>query len=412
MPDPDRHIHFVIANVTFDETEDKWKAVKFRPIMDLRKFFDRTFDSILAAKLTGLGYEIETKWKSDGRAAASISRGTSRASRPGSSRIIRGGRGRSTRPKRPSSRRRQEHNPEAPDRLSAVARDQLGATSRREKREDVTLGECRQYWDSRISPEDSDAIADTIRRAMLGQNARPEPMAAKALDFAMRHHFEQHSAVPVEQLVTTAIEHSMGAATPADIERELTRQGVIIATIDGVRQATTEALQREEEYLTGFAAAGRGSVRSVGVADGLTRRLEGGKTLNDGQWDAVCGLLHSENRVDLVEGPAGAGKSFLLRKFDEGMRMAGQSVTYLADHQRRRRRAGKGRVRGRYAWPASCSMTKMQAAAAGGRVVVDETSMLGHKDAVKLFQSAKRLDLKLIFVGDPMQHGSGRSRGA
>ena len=32
--------------------------------------------------------------------------------------------------------------------------------------------------------------------------------------------------------------------------------------------------------------------------------------------------------------------------------------------------------------------------------------MLGHKDAVKLFKLAEKLDLKLIFVGDPMQHGS------
>ena len=49
---------------------------------------------------------------------------------------------------------------------------------------------------------------------------------------------------------------------------------------------------------------------------------------------------------------------------------------------------------------------KMQAAAAGGRVVVDETSMLGHKDAVRLFRLAEKSNLKLIFVGDPMQHGS------
>ena len=54
---------------------------------------------------------------------------------------------------------------------------------------------------------------------------------------------------------------------------------------------------------------------------------------------------------------------------------------------------------------------KMQAAAKGGRVVVDETSMLGHKDAVRLFKLARKIDLKLIFVGDPMQHGS-VSRGA
>ncbi len=43
-----------------------------------------------------------------------------------------------------------------------------------------------------------------------------------------------------------------------------------------------------------------------------------------------AGLLDSSNRVNLVEGPAGAGKSSLLAKYDEGMKLAGEPVTYLA----------------------------------------------------------------------------------
>ena len=62
----------------------------------------------------------------------------------------------------------------------------------------------------------------------------------------------------------------------------------------------------------------------------LPARWQNGKSLNDGQWDAACGLLNSENRVNLIEGPAGAGKSSLLGKFDEGMRLAGEQVTYFA----------------------------------------------------------------------------------
>ena len=78
MPDPDRHVHVVIANLTWDDVEQKWKAVKFRPIMDIRKYFDRCFDTILAAELAELGYELETKWK---RRRQVFTRGTSRASR-------------------------------------------------------------------------------------------------------------------------------------------------------------------------------------------------------------------------------------------------------------------------------------------------------------------------------------------
>ena len=39
MPDWDRHIHFVVANATFDAVEHEWKALKVRPIFDLRKYF-------------------------------------------------------------------------------------------------------------------------------------------------------------------------------------------------------------------------------------------------------------------------------------------------------------------------------------------------------------------------------------
>jgi conjugative relaxase-like TrwC/TraI family protein len=405
MPDPDRHIHCVIPNVTFDEVEEKWKAVKFRPLMDLRKFFDRTFDSTLASKLGDLGYEVETKWKSDGLGGSKYFTWDIKGI---PAEVVKGFSRRTAEVDATEAAivaEAKEQSPDAPDNLSTVARDQLGATSRREKRDDVTLGECREYWDSRISPQDADTIAKTIARAMRGENARPERVAERAVDFSVRHHFEQNSAVPLEQLLTTAMEHSMGAASPADIERETQRQGIIVANIDGERLATTRELQREEEYLTGFAAAGRGSVKSVGVAEGLTRRLKGGKTLSDEQWDAACGLLRSENRVNLVEGPAGAGKSFLLKKFDEGMERAGQTVTYLATTNDA---VGVLAKDGFEVNTVARFLVddKMQKAAAGGRVVVDESSMLGHKDAVKLFEAAQRLNLKLILVGDPMQHGS------
>ncbi len=31
MPDWQRHLHFVVFNVTWDQAEGQWKAVKFRP---------------------------------------------------------------------------------------------------------------------------------------------------------------------------------------------------------------------------------------------------------------------------------------------------------------------------------------------------------------------------------------------
>src|SRR3982751_1580322 len=99
-------------------------------------------------------------------------------------------------------------DPNAPDSLSAVAKDKLAATSRQRKRKDMTLADYRAYWNSRITPEEGRAIADTIERAMLGRNPRPEPKAAQAMAYAIAHHFERDSVVDYHDLAVTAMERS------------------------------------------------------------------------------------------------------------------------------------------------------------------------------------------------------------
>jgi len=406
MPQPDRHIHCVIPNLTFDDVEGKWKAVKFRPIMDLRRFFDRTFDSMLASKLADLGYEVETKWKSDGKGGnryftwdivgmpSEVTERFSKRSKEvdeAEAEILEA---------------MKEENGTAPERLSAVVRDQLGATSRRQKRDDLTLEECREYWKACINPEESDAIDDAIAKARGGLNPRPEKRASAALDFAIRHHAEKESVFRWEELAATALEHSIGSSTLRDIEQAAKRCGLIVLEIDGRTMVTTEELQREEDFIAGIASGGRGEVEPVGIASELSRAMSDGKRLNDGQWEAVIGLLQSSNRVNLVEGPAGAGKSSLLAKLDEGLRAAGQHVTYLATTS-----AATG-VLQRDGFNEAATVARflvdeeLQKSAAGSRVVIDESSMLGHADAVKLYTLAQKLDLKLIHVGDPMQHGA------
>ena len=295
---------------------------------------------------------------------------------------------------------RKAEDENAPDHLSAVERDKLGATSRHQKRDDLTLAECREYWQSRITGEEGRAIAETIKRARLGLNAKPEHKAEQAMDFAFRHHGEQESVFRLEHLAATAMERSMGAATPAEIEAAVKRPGVIVRQIDGKTMVTTAELQAEEDFVVGFAAGGQGTVRPVGLAAGLER----GK-LNDGQWSTVTGLLESGNRVNMVQGPAGAGKTSTLARLDEGLRLAGQPATYLATTAKAvevlQKEGFEANTLARFLVD-----EKMQKAARSGRVVVDEVSMLGHKDAYRLFHLAERLNLKLVLVGDPMQHGS------
>jgi conjugative relaxase-like TrwC/TraI family protein len=406
MPLPDRHVHIVIPNLTWDDEEKQWKAVKFRPIMDLRKYFDRCFDSIFAYKLSHeLGYALKTEFRDDAKGnskyyswdidgmPAPLVAGLSKRSQEIDDL------------EKEIVAERKKLDKYAPDHLSAVEKDKLGATSRRVKRDDLTLEDCREYWQT-LFAEWADDIDDVIRRAKLGLNPKPQPVLAKAVDFSMRHHFERESALAVEELVTTALEHAMGGARPEDVVRELKRQGVILVQRNGKTLATTKELMREEEALASFAAAGRGTCVPIGLDAGLTRQLATGETLSDGQWEAARGLLESQNRVNMVLGPAGAGKSKLLKKVEEGAKLAGKQIVLLGTTSTSVKVLKKDGFEGAQTVEAFLLSEKMQAAARGGWVIVDEASIHDHKAATRLFEVAKNKNLKLIYLGDNMQHGS------
>jgi len=385
-PDMHEHTHLLCFNATMDAEENRIKAGQFGNLKRDGEYYAAVFDALYARELETLGFGIDRqggkKWEVAGIPAAMIDK---------------------------FKKRTNEVEDEAARKgiVDAVRKAELGAKTRSKKQKELTPADLRVAWDAQLTPAERDALAAVYRREASG-GAAVTP--AEAVAFAIAHLSDKLSAFPERELKRVALFYGLGSVTPEQIAAELPRAGVITSEIDGRLMATTEGLQREEDFIVGQAMGGRGGVAAIGVADGLTRTTKDGKSLNDGQWNAVCGLLNSPNRVNLVEGPAGAGKSSLLTKFKEGTALAGQPVTWLATT------SGAVGVLQNDGFKADTVARfildeKMQGAARGGRVVVDETSMLGHKEAVKLFRLAEKNDLKLVFVGDPMQHGA-VSRGA
>jgi conjugative relaxase-like TrwC/TraI family protein len=381
VPDMHRHRHCFVFNATFDPVEREIKAGEFSYLKRDGEYYVAAFYSRLAGRLEGLGYRIDRqggkKWEIAGVPQAVIER---------------------------FSKRTVEVEAEA-ERLGLEAGKEkagLGAKTRSKKDKELTPAELRRAWLDQLTDDERDALA-----RVYGKGITPDqPVTAEqAVAFAIAHLSEQQSVFPERELKRVALLHGLGDVTPGQIAAELPNHGVIAQDLNGRRMATTAALQEEERFIVGFAARGRGAACPVGVADGLTRTLADGRVLNDGQWAIAQGLLESSNRVEIFEGPAGAGKSFSLKKYDEGMRLAGSPVSYLATTSK----AVKVLEEDGFTCHTVAHFLKdekMQAAASGGRLVIDETSMLGHKDTVTLLGIAERQNLKLVFVGDDMQHGS------
>ena len=386
MPDPDRHVHVVLFNLTYDPTEREWKAVKFRPIMDQRRFFDRSFDARFARKLADLGYGIETKYKADpkgGRRYFSWDIAGMPASLVAK-----------------FSRRTAEV-----EKLAAAlgvsdprSKDKLGATSRRNKRADLTLEACRAYWDQKVTPEEARQVAATLQAAVGGENAAPENTLEKAVAYALAHHFERNSVVDWHTLAATALERSLGAAVPEDFEPEARRQGVLIRG----GEATTREVLAEEQRIIGFARAGRGVYQPLGEA----REPSGAELpeLSADQRTVVRHVWQCPDQVILIEGDAGTGKTDAMRVTIPGLDKPGVFLAPSAS-------ASRGTLREKGFANADTVARFLvdkpfREQARDGYIYVDEAPLTGLRDIDAVFRHAADLNARVILQGDRKQHKS------
>jgi conjugative relaxase-like TrwC/TraI family protein len=379
-PDPHIHAHVFVFNATEDPDEQQIKAGEFSYIKRDGEYYNALMMSRLTKKLEAMGYAIDRRggkaWEIAGIPQSVIDK---------------------------FSKRKEEIEAEHQHRLLSDPdyrpenKHELGARTRQNNQEELSPGELRQAWDGQLTRAERAALEAVYRKGGAGSET---VTARQAVDFALRHCFVKESLVPERVVVATALLRGLGHVAAGEVRSEMDRQGVLTGEIDGRFMATTREVQRQEEYLVTWAAQGRSTVPPVGVRPGLAR----GK-LDDEQWAAVCGLLGTSDRVAMVDSAADTGKSTLLSAYDRSMKLVGENVTYLGTT------ATSVKVLKKDGLSADTLARflvdeRMQKAAEGGRVVVDEVSMLGHQDAYTLFKLAEERDLSLVFLGDSRQHAS------
>ena len=245
----------------------------------------------------------------------------------------------------------------------------------------------------------------------------------KAAAFAMEHWFYRNSVLKetfkqVTGLHITAMERCLGAALPAELEREFQKQGVISdrATLpiwNANKEVTSAANYEQECQMTAFARAGRGSQRPVVSPPVDLRQLlgasAGGKSavrLTDEQEAAIRALVGSRDAVNIVDAGQGTGKTTLLEQYGKILARFEVGTTWLGTtHTAVRELTARGLPAQTVAHFLT-SPEEQQKAAAGHRIIVDESSMLPHRDAYRLMMYAKEHGCRLDFVGDSKQYKS------
>lgn len=382
VPDPHLHAHCFVFNTTWDEKESRWKAGQFGGIKRDAPFFEAVFHSRLARRLEEVGLPVErTKrgWELRDVPASAIQKFSRRTA------LI-------------------EEKAKEQGVTNADAKGELGAKTRERKQKDLSLDDLRDQWTSRLTQEELDAMKTV--RGRLGDGSIPEDgrIAEDAMTHAIEHCFERSSVLPERRLLTEALKRSVGSASPEAVTKQLESRGLMAAERDGRRLVTTKGVLAEERRMIGFARDGRGICRKLGGQREYEFR---NKNLARGQVAAVLHVLNSRDRVILIRGAAGTGKTTMMQEAVAAIESSGTRVHTFAPSAD----ASRGVLRSEGFADADTVARllkdeRMQADLTGQVIWIDEAGLLGTKTTADVFTLAAKLNARVILSGDRRQHGS------
>lgn len=381
IPDPHLHAHCFAMNVTYDEQEHAWKAGQFGNLKRDAPYFEAKFHSRLGRRLADLGIEVErtrTGWEIAGISPSIIGK---------------------------FSRRTQEIEEEARKRgiTDPALKAELGAKTRERKQKHLTRSELRQEWMSRLTEDERDSLASAAARVGGPSLAESRESARAGISMAADHCFERQSVVPERTLLAESLKRSVGKASLQTVEQEFHKENFLIRERHCRRMATTTAVLAEEQAMIGFAREGRGTRPQLGKGHHDFSR----KWLNEGQRQAVEHVLSSRDRVMLIRGAAGTGKTSMMQEAVEAIESSGKHVFTFAPSARASRGVLKDHGFQNADTVARLLVDEQLQQATKGQVIwIDEAGMIGSRTITHLFGLADRLDARVILSGDRRQHGS------
>ncbi len=380
LPDPQLHAHVFAFNTTWDDEEHRWKAGQFRELKRDAPYFQAAFRVRLAGRLQDLGFGVVRKrddFEIAGIPADVLKRFSQRTE------LI--------------EKVAEERGITDPHRKA-----ELGAETRETKGSTLGWERLRKEWSTRLTDREQHALAAVHGREQMA--ARPERFEAGAVNHAILHCYVRDAVVPERQLATEALKRGIGAVTVEGVLHEVQNRPLVRSTVDGREMATTKEMLGLERRLIEFARDGRGRCQPIGDPQRPCSR----EWFNDGQKAAVRHVLGSRDRVMILRGVAGTGKTTLEQEIGEALAEAGRPVVALAQSVKASREVLREEAGFANADTVARFLKdeKMQEAARGGVILVDEASQLGTRDMIAVFDLAERLSARVLLVGDRRQHRS------
>lgn len=381
-PDPHLHAHAFVFNATWDEQEQQYKAAKFREINRSMPYYQARFHKRLSDKLMNLGFNVkrtDNSFEIDGVPQAVIdlfSKRTDEIGRVAKEKGI----------------------------TDAKELDGLGARTRSAKQKGMSMEELKIEWKRQIKalPESEATLGGTIRHAAPLKSPGLET-AKDCVDFALSHAFERASVMSDRRILQVAYRHGIGRADIdlGDITKAFKADESVIHIKDrGQTVCTTREVLKEEQRMVSLAKAGMDRMAP------LYKKVPA-MNLSEEQAAAVGHILTTANRVSIIRGAAGTGKTTLMQEAVKRIEDTGKKVIVVAPTAQASHDVLKKEGFEKADTVARLLVdTKMQNELEGQVLWVDEAGLLGTRDMKDLLEIATKKNAQLILGGDTRQHAS------
>jgi conjugative relaxase-like TrwC/TraI family protein len=386
---PQLHTHVVFFNLTETENGGTY-SLQPRELYRTQQYATAVYRSELAARLKGLGYEIER-----GKSGQPEITGYSEAYLAASS---------------PRRQQIEEHLAKENQRGADAA--QIAAHKTRQPKLELSQDEMQrrhQQMAQAFGNQPARAVAAaTGRESRIEQNL-PHTTTQSAVTFSKERNLEREAVVDERELLRDALRRSMGQATLTDVRAEFERRvnaGEFIGREQKASSPSRAFTTREMlDYVCGTIQVMRDGQNKHEALVGRDARREMEKHhphLSDGQRAAVDQILSSRDQVMALEGVAGAGKTTSLSAVRQAAEREGYAVEGFAPTSRAAQKLAEAGIE---------SSTIQRHLAQGESqddgqkrlYVLDESSLASTKQMNEFLHRLKDHD-RVLLVGDTRQH--------
>lgn len=391
-PDPHLHAHCFVLNATWDETENRIKAGQFRNIKRDMPYYQSMFQKTLADKLNEIGYETKVTDKAfevtviPEKAIDVFSKRTDAIGRYAKEKGI----------------------------TDKAELDKLGARTRSKKEKGYAMGELRELWLEQVKDIKDDTFTGTdgktttivISKELDTAQHAKSLSAEQCIDYALEHCFERHSVVQDRILLSTALQYSIKdpSVRPSEIIKAFEADKRIIRVEHrNTMQCTTLEVHREEKKMIDLARKGKGIYLPI-EPNAESIEFEG---LNSQQSRAVRHVLEGIDRVTIIRGGAGTGKTTLMKEAVKNIEKKGLKVFTFAPSSEAAKEVLRNEGFESADTVARLFLDKNLQDSIKGQVLwIDEAGLLSTKDMVGVLKLAEEKKARVVLAGDTRQHTS------